>query len=91
MLLIFVSIGVGIITGYFFRNSNFVKHIGTLLSLIIVLLLFFLGITVGSNEQVVSNFAAIGWDAFVLTIGGTMGSILCAWWVYQKFFKKKNN
>lgn len=89
MLSIFLSIAGGIVAGYFLRNRRFVKHTGVLLSAIIVLLLFFLGISVGTNGQVIHNFASIGWDAFVLTVGGTLGCILCAWWVYVRFFHKK--
>lgn len=90
MLYIFASIILGIIAGYFLRNSNIVKHIGNLLTLVIMALLFFLGISVGANKQLVNNFVNIGWDASVLTIGGMLGSVLCAWWVYHKFFKDKN-
>ncbi len=90
MLSIFAFIILGIVVGYFLRNSNLVKHIGTLLTLVIMILLFFLGISVGGNKQLVNNFVNIGWDAFLLTIGGTLGSVLCAWWVYRKFFKDKN-
>lgn len=91
MLHIILFILAGILVGYILRNKGFVKHIGTALGIIIMLLLFFLGVSVGSNEQVVNNFALIGLDAFVLTIGGTLGSILCAWWVYVSFFKKKKD
>ena len=89
MLHIILFILAGILVGYILRNKGVVKYIGTALGLIIMLLLFFLGVSVGSNEQVVNNFALIGLDAFVLTIGGTLGSVLCAWWVYLSFFKKK--
>lgn len=91
MLHIILIILAGILTGYFLRNASFIKHVGTALSVIIVLLLFFLGVSVGANEQVVNNFLFIGLDAFILTVGGILGSILCAWWVYRKFFKKKSS
>lgn len=91
MLHIILIILAGIITGYILRNVSFIKYIGTALSVIIVLLLFFLGVSVGANEQVVNNFVFIGLDAFILTVGGLLGSILCAWWAYFKFFKKKSS
>lgn len=89
MLHIILFILAGILVGYVLRNKSFVKHIGTAVSLIIMLLLFFLGVSVGSNKEVVNNFGLIGLDAFILTIGGTLGSVLLAWWVYVSFFKKK--
>ncbi len=90
MLSIFAFIILGIVAGYLLRNSKIVKHIGTLLTIVIMALLFFLGISVGGNKQIVNNFVNIGWEAFILTVGGTLGSVLCAWWVYRKFFKDKN-
>lgn len=91
MLYIILFIVAGIPVGYFLRNSSFVKKVDTFLTAIIVLLLFFLGVSVGSNEQVITNFGAIGFDAFILTIGGTLGSVLCAWWVYETYFKRRKD
>ncbi|MEL7600348.1 MAG: LysO family transporter, partial [Proteiniphilum sp.] len=68
------------------RKRTVMKYTGSLLSVAIMLLLFFLGLSVGSNEQVVNNFTSIGLDAFLLTVGGTAGSLFCAKWVYKKFF-----
>lgn len=89
MLSILLIIISGVVVGYFLRHSSAVKHVGVIISVIIVLLLFFLGVSVGANEEVVKNFSFIGFDAFILTIGGTLGSVLCAWWVYTSFFKRK--
>lgn len=91
MLHIILFIIAGILVGYVLRNQHFVQYIGTILSLIIMLLLFFLGVSVGSNEQVVSNFSQIGLDAFILTVGATLGSVFCARWIYVSFFKNGNN
>lgn len=91
MLHIILIILAGILTGYILKNVPFIKYVATALSVIIVLLLFFLGVSVGANEQVVNNFVFIGLDAFILTVGGLLGSVLCAWWVYMKFFKKKSS
>lgn len=97
MIKIILCIVSGILAGYIVRNRVFVKHTGMLLSVVIMLLLFFLGVSVGKNEEVLNNFSAIGLDAFLLTVGGTVGSLLCAKWVYKRFFdkcskdKNKNN
>jgi len=89
MLSIFLSIVTGIVAGYLLRNRGFVKYVSTFLSVVIMLLLFFLGVSVGINQQVVNNFATIGMEAFILTVGGTLGSLLCAKLIYRMFFKKK--
>ncbi|MBK5195815.1 MAG: LysO family transporter [Proteiniphilum sp.] len=89
MLSIFLSVVSGILVGYLLRKTAFVKYVSSLLSVVIMLLLFFLGVSVGINQQVVNNFASIGMDAFILTVGGTLGSLLCAKLIYRKFFKKR--
>lgn len=75
--------------GYFVRKIPQVKYVGTVITFIIMLLLFFLGVSVGANEQVVKNFSSIGFDALIITLGGTLGTVLCAWFVYERFFKRK--
>lgn len=91
MLNIILIILSGVVVGYFVRNIPRVKHVGTAISIIIMLLLFFLGVSVGANEEVVRNFSSIGMDALIITLGGTSGTVLCAWWVYRSFFKKKED
>ncbi len=88
MVPILLCILSGIVVGYIARGQKFLKHIGPVLSVVIALLLFSLGVSVGSNEQVLNNFATIGIEALLLTIGGTLGSLFCAKWIYTRFFKK---
>lgn len=89
MISIFLCIIAGTLTGYLLRSYPLIKYTGTLLGIVIMLLLFFLGVSVGINRQVVDNFPAIGGDAFILTIGGTLGSMLSALLIYRKYFKNR--
>lgn len=91
MIPILLCIATGILTGYLFRKTGFVKYTGPLLSVVIMLLLFFLGVSTGSNKQVISNFSGIGLEALLLTVGGTLGSLICAKWVFARFFAGKKN
>ncbi|MDD2476588.1 MAG: LysO family transporter [Dysgonamonadaceae bacterium] len=86
---IFLSIFSGVLVGYLIRKRTFIKHVGSIISLIIVFLLFFLGVAVGVNKQIIENFANIGLDAFAIAVGTSTGSVLCAWFVYNRFFKQK--
>lgn len=90
MLIIFLCIASGITLGYFLRKSKITKYIGRSISIIIILLLFFLGISVGINDQVTSNFGNIGFDAFIIATAATLGSILCAWIVYRRYFQNND-
>ncbi len=89
MLNIILTILSGIVAGYFARKLPQTKHVGSVISPIIMLLLFFLGVSVGANEQVVTNFGTIGLDALAITLGATAGSVLCAWLVHSTFFRRK--
>jgi len=78
----------GIILGVFIRDYKaIIKVSARLTDGSIFLLLFFLGISVGMNEQIISNFQKIGLQSFAITILATMGSILVSYLVYKIFFK----
>ena len=83
MLIVVVIMLCGIAVGYLFRkkNTRFVSHVITAL---IWLLLFLLGIEVGSNPRIVGGMQTLGIEALLLTIGGAVGTTLCAWllWIY---------
>lgn len=91
ILPVILSVLLGIATGYPLRQKHFVKYADHLLNGVIMLLLFFLGIAVGSNQQVVTRFATIGLEALLLTLGGTMGSLLAARWIYKRLFHQSDD
>ena len=73
----------GIAVGYMLRNKN--THIvSRIITVLIWLLLFLLGIEVGSNPCIVMGMQTLGIEALLLTIGGAVGTTLCAWllWIY---------
>lgn len=75
----------GIVLGYVFREKN-LKFVHRLINYAIFLLLFLLGISVGSNDSIVNHMETIGFDALMITIGSVAGSVVCAWGVYRFFF-----
>ena len=83
MLIIVTIMLCGIAVGYLLRNwdTRFISHVITAL---IWLLLFLLGIEVGSNPRIVMGMQTLGIEALLLTIGGAVGTTLCAWllWIY---------
>ena len=52
-------------------------------------LLFILGIEVGSNEEIIRGLHTIGYEAVVLTLGGTLGSVIAAWALWRALYKRK--
>lgn len=83
-MLIVVSLMLcGIAVGYMLRNKN-TRIVSRIITVLIWLLLFLLGIEVGSNPRIVMGMQTLGIEALLLTIGGAVGTILCAWllWIY---------
>ena len=67
----------GIVTGFLFRKWK-LRFIHQVILLLIWLLLFLLGLEVGSNEQVIRQFGSLGFEAFLLAFAGTLGSVIFA-------------
>ena len=78
----------GMLLGYLLRKRD-LKKIHPIITLLIWLLLFILGIEVGSNEEIIRGLHTIGYEAVVLTLGGTLGSVIAAWALWRALYKRK--
>jgi len=84
MLTVLLLMCFGIITGWVFHSKErLLKLTGHLTSWAIFLLLFLLGLSVGTTTN------KIGFQAIALTVFAVAGSILLAWLTYHLFFKKR--
>lgn len=82
MLKIVMIMLCGIGTGYLLRNKK-MRAIGRVVTMLIWLLLFLLGIEVGSNPRIVNGLQTLGLEAIVLTLAGSAGSVLFAWALWK--------
>lgn len=78
----------GICIGYLFRNLKFLHNIERSTSLTIFLLLFVLGLSIGSNSLIINNLGRFGWQAVLLVTSSISGSMLASFLVFRLFFKK---
>lgn len=85
-VLALMILGIGV--GYLFRKRN-LSFISRLITLLIWILLFVLGLEVGSNPQIVSNLGKLGLDALIITVGSLLGSIILAALLWKFVNKKK--
>lgn len=70
---------VGSIIGFMFRKlgmRSIKAKLDRMLSTIVLILLFLMGLTFGSNEKIVYNFMALGYGSIVLSILAFLGSII---------------
>ena len=72
----------GIGAGYLLRNRK-MSFIGRVITALIWVLLFLLGIEVGANPRIVNGLQTLGLEAIVLTIAGSLGSAVFAWALWR--------
>lgn len=88
MFSIVMTMLAGVLIGHFLRNGKRVENIEKSTSITIFVLLFVLGLSVGSNNVIIDNLGRFGWQAAVIAMLGMGGSIIAARIVFQLFFKK---
>lgn len=79
---------LGIFAGYVLRKIQLLQHLSKGISITIYLLLFFLGISVGANREVISNLPSLGGNALLISTMAVLGSCLASKIVYLLFFRK---
>lgn len=57
---------LGIIIGYGLRRISFLRKVEVSISYTVFLLLFVLGVTIGSNRLIVDNLFSFGWQAALI-------------------------
>ena len=88
MLTVVVIMFCGIAVGYLLRKRN-IRFISRIITVLIWLLLFLLGIEVGSNPRIIGGLQTLGLEALLLTIGGSPGTILFSWLLWKYVSRKE--
>lgn len=88
VITIILFIAAGIFAGYRLRNKE-TGIVSRIVTGFIWLLLFLLGMEVGSNEKLIKGIYVFGLEALILTIAGVIGSILASWGLW--YYISKNN
>ena len=88
MLKIVMIMLCGIGTGYLLRNKK-MSFIGRVITALIWVLLFLLGIEVGANPRIINGLQTLGLEAIVLTIAGSLGSAIFAWALWRYVCRKE--
>ena len=78
----------GICIGYLFRKVE-LKGIGKLITALIWVLLFLLGVEVGGNPQIIEGLATLGMEAVIITLASVLGSCVAAWGLWYFLYKRK--
>lgn len=74
--------------GFLLRaKQRFISGNEKLITYAIYLLLFMMGVSIGSNEQIMNSLSTLGIVALIVSIGAIIGSILTGFVVFKLFFK----
>ena len=79
---------LGIGAGWLLRSRRIAPAVGRLIMVAIFLLLFLLGVSVGTNRQIMENLSTLGLEALLIGGAATLGSVCCSWGVWRLFFRK---
>lgn len=76
MLGIVLSIIMGVVFGYLFRNDFLIENANTVVSTGLYLLLFFIGIDIGNSGDIFSKLKKFGKKVWILPVSTIVGTLL---------------
>lgn len=77
----------GMAVGFLLRKRR-LKVVPHAVTVLIWLLLFFLGVEVGENPQVINGISSLGLEALWLSLTGIVGTVLFSWALWRWVNKK---
>ena len=87
MFIVILLMGCGVALGVVLRGRC-LKGVHRAVTGLIWLLLFLLGVEVGSDERIVRGLHTLGAEALLLAAGGTLGSVTAAWLLWKSVRRK---
>ena len=87
MFTVIICMLAGMFLGYLARKWR-MGWLGHAINVLIWILLFLLGIEVGSNRELIRSLPTLGLEAGLLATGGTLGSVAAARWLWKSLSKK---
>ena len=89
MISILLVLAAGIAIGLLLISKPALHKINNhLLNWSIYLLLFLLGISVGSNAEIIKNLAKIGYEAILIAVASIAGSVILSAFLFKLIFKQ---
>ncbi len=89
MISIIIVLSVGVLFGILILRKPKLHQVNNqLLNWAIYLLLFLLGISVGTNQEVIKNLGKIGYEAVAIAVASIAGSVLLSGLLFKLIFKQ---
>lgn len=80
---------LGITVGFILRNNIKSTLINHLIFGVVLLLLFLMGLSIGTDNKLIRVLPSLGLQAIIISFFSTFGSIIAGWIIWIKLFKKK--
>lgn len=80
---------LGITVGFILRNNIKSMLINHLIFGVVLLLLFLMGLSIGTDNKLISVLPSLGLQAIIISFFSTFGSIIAGWIIWIKLFKKE--
>lgn len=77
----------GMLLGFLLRKQK-LSGIHKVITVLIWLLLFLLGIDVGGNQKIINGLHTIGLEAIVITLAAVLGSVTAVWALWYVLYKR---
>lgn len=77
----------GMLFGFLLRKQK-LSWIHKVITVLIWLLLFLLGIDVGGNQEIINGLHTIGMEAIIITSAAVLGSVTAAWGLWYVLYKR---
>ncbi len=88
MVSILLTLSAGILAGLLIVKKPLLHKINNeLLNWAIYLLLFMLGLSVGTNQEVIRNLGKIGYEAVAIAVAAIAGSVVLSGLLFRFLFK----
>lgn len=82
MITVMLIMVAGIVVGYFLRKRR-LSYVPHTITILIWLLLFFLGASIGSNDKIMDSLGTLGLEAAGLSVLTLLGSMGAAWLLWR--------
>lgn len=88
MFTVIIIMLTGMLIGHFItEQKKILSIVDKLTNYAIYLLLFILGLSVGTDNRIMDNLHTIGLSALVIACASVLGSVLIAYIIYKRFFQ----
>ena len=85
LLILIASVGVGLLL----RRVKQLRYTEKTATWTVWVLVFVLGVSLGGNNEIVSDFARFGISALIIALAGVGGSVFAAWCISGYIDKNK--